>query len=120
MAWKKICKKNYQNQLRSYNYEVCTAVALCFSNIFGVMVLENIDLSEDKIGRPPVWSNDTDVDFCHQLVEYKYAVSNVYFKYKLISYVHELSSVKLHALPFILCYELNSVHVNLLISEGGG
>jgi hypothetical protein len=25
---------------------------------------------------------------------------------------------KLHALPFILCYELNSAHVNLLISKG--
>jgi hypothetical protein len=24
---------------------------------------------------------------------------------------------KLHDLPFILCYELNSIHVNLLISK---
>jgi hypothetical protein len=60
---KKFAEKNYQNHLRSNNYEVCTAVALCFPNILGVMVHENVNLSENKIGRPPVWSNDTDVDF---------------------------------------------------------
>jgi hypothetical protein len=42
---KKIGRKNYQNHLRSNNYEVCSAVALCFPNILGVMVLENVDLS---------------------------------------------------------------------------
>jgi hypothetical protein len=52
---KKNCRKNYQNHLRSNDYEVCTAVALCFPNILGVMVLENVNLSEDKIVRPPVW-----------------------------------------------------------------
>jgi hypothetical protein len=36
MAWKKNCRKNYQNQLRSNNYEVFTAVALCFPNILDV------------------------------------------------------------------------------------
>jgi hypothetical protein len=51
---KKNCRKNYQNHLRSNNYEVCTAVALYFPNILSVMVLENVNLSEDKIGRPPV------------------------------------------------------------------
>jgi hypothetical protein len=30
------------------NYEVCTAVAFCFPNILGVMVLENVNVSEDK------------------------------------------------------------------------
>jgi hypothetical protein len=34
--------------------------------IIGVMVLENINLSEDKIGRPPLWSNETELDLCHQ------------------------------------------------------
>jgi hypothetical protein len=42
------CSKNYQNHLRSNNYEVCTAVALCFPNILGVMVLKNVNLFEDK------------------------------------------------------------------------
>jgi hypothetical protein len=45
---KKICRKNYKNHLRSNNYEVCTAVALCCPNILDVMVLENINLSSDK------------------------------------------------------------------------
>jgi hypothetical protein len=45
---KRICRKNYQNHLRCNNYEVCTAVALCFPNILGVMVLEDVNLSEDK------------------------------------------------------------------------
>jgi hypothetical protein len=43
------------------------------------MVLENINLSEDKIGRPLFRSNDTDSDFCHQSVIY--AVSSVYFNH---------------------------------------
>jgi hypothetical protein len=48
---KKIAKK-YKNNLRSNNYVVCTAVARCFPNILDVMVLENINLYSDKIGRP--------------------------------------------------------------------
>jgi hypothetical protein len=83
---KKTCGKNYKNHLGSYNYEVCTAVAHCFPNILDAIVLENINLSEDKIGPPPFWFNDTDVDFCHQSVIY--AVSSVYFNHMLISYVH--------------------------------
>jgi hypothetical protein len=61
-------KKNYKNHPRSNNFEVhvCTAVAHCFPNILNVMVLENINLSEDKIGRPPLWSNETKLDFYHQ------------------------------------------------------
>jgi hypothetical protein len=47
---KKICRKNYKNHLRRNDYEVCTAVACCFANILDVIVLENIDLSSDKIG----------------------------------------------------------------------
>jgi hypothetical protein len=88
---KNICRKNYKNHLRSNNHEICTAVALSFQNIFDAIVLENINLSEDKKGRPPVWSNDTDVGFCHQSVIYP--GSRVYFNRKLISYVHGLSSV---------------------------
>jgi hypothetical protein len=117
---KKICRKNYQNHLRSNNYEVCTAVALCFPNILGIMVLENVNLSEDKIWQLPVWSIDTDVDFCHQSVIY--AVSSVYFNRMLIAWTLQclISVRKLHALPFILSYEVDSVHVNLLISKGDG
>jgi hypothetical protein len=33
-------------------------IARCFPNILDVMVLENVNLSEDKIGRPPLWSSD--------------------------------------------------------------
>jgi hypothetical protein len=54
----KTAEKNYKKYFRSNNYEVCTAVARCFPNILDVMVLENINLSLDKIGRPPLWSND--------------------------------------------------------------
>jgi hypothetical protein len=45
---KKICRKNYKNHLRIHNYEVCTAVELCFPNILDIMVLENIKLSSDR------------------------------------------------------------------------
>jgi hypothetical protein len=45
---KNICRKNYQNHHISNNYEVCIAVGLCFPNILGIMVLENVNLSEDK------------------------------------------------------------------------
>jgi hypothetical protein len=51
-------KKNYKNNLRSNNYEVCTAVAHCFQNILVAIVLENINLSEDKIGWIALWSNE--------------------------------------------------------------
>jgi hypothetical protein len=57
-SFEKICRKEYKNHLRSNNYEVCTAVARCFPNILDAIVLENIKLSEDKIRRPPLWSND--------------------------------------------------------------
>jgi hypothetical protein len=53
-------QKNYKIHLRRNNYEECTAVARCFPNILDVIVFENINLSEDKIVRPPYWSNDTD------------------------------------------------------------
>jgi hypothetical protein len=45
---KNLQKKNIKNHFRSNNYEVCTVVARCFPNILEVMVLENIDLSEDR------------------------------------------------------------------------
>jgi hypothetical protein len=47
---KTICRKSYKNNLRSNDYEVHVykAVALSFSNILDVMVLENIDLSSDR------------------------------------------------------------------------
>jgi hypothetical protein len=84
----KICRKNYKNHFRGNNYEVCTAAARCFPNTCSleVMVLENVNLSSDRICRPQLWSNETDSDFCHQLPTY--TVSSVYFNYALISYVH--------------------------------
>jgi hypothetical protein len=48
MVWKKNAEKKCKNHLRRNNYEVCTAVVLCFSNILDVMVLENINLSSDR------------------------------------------------------------------------
>jgi hypothetical protein len=47
-GFKKNCRKNY----KSNNYEVCTAVALCFPNILDVMVLENIysDTKYEMVG----------------------------------------------------------------------
>jgi hypothetical protein len=60
---KKICRKNYKNHLGSNNYEVCTDAACCFPYILDVVVFENINLSEDKIGRPPLWSYEKDLDF---------------------------------------------------------
>jgi hypothetical protein len=36
------CRKYYENNLRSNNYVVCTAVAHCIPNILDVMVLENV------------------------------------------------------------------------------
>jgi hypothetical protein len=42
---KKNCRKNYEDHLRSNNYEVCTAVACCFPNILDVIVLENMKIS---------------------------------------------------------------------------
>jgi hypothetical protein len=49
---KKICRKNYKNNPRSNIYE-CTAAVHCFQNILDDMVLENVNLSSDKIGGPP-------------------------------------------------------------------
>jgi hypothetical protein len=63
-----------------------TAVTHCFPNILDVLALENINLSSDEIGRPPLWPNETDSDFCHQSPTY--AVSNLYFNHTSISYVH--------------------------------
>jgi hypothetical protein len=37
-----------------------------FSKYFRRYGLENINLSQNKIWRPPLWSNETDLDFCHQ------------------------------------------------------
>jgi hypothetical protein len=47
------------------------------------MVLQNINLSEDEIGRPPFGSNDLS-----SIGYIVYAVSSVYFKRTLILYVH--------------------------------
>jgi hypothetical protein len=51
MDWKKFVekKKTNKNHLGGNNYDVCTAVARCFPNILDSTVLENINLSEDKI-----------------------------------------------------------------------
>jgi hypothetical protein len=40
--------------------------SMLFPHIIDIMFLENINLPKDKIGQPPLWSNDKDLDFCHQ------------------------------------------------------
>jgi hypothetical protein len=62
---KKLQKKPYKNHMKRTSYEVCAAVARCFPNILDVMVFENVNLSSDEIGLPPLWSNEKDFDFCH-------------------------------------------------------
>jgi hypothetical protein len=48
IGWKKFAEKkknnqqNNQNHLKSNNYDICTAAALCNLNILDVMVFENI------------------------------------------------------------------------------
>jgi hypothetical protein len=42
MSLKKFGEKNYRNNLKSNNYELCTAAARCIPNSLDVMVLENI------------------------------------------------------------------------------
>jgi hypothetical protein len=102
----------------------CTALRRCFPNIFDITVLENANLSEDKIGRPPLWSNDTDLDFCHHAVAYITCQQCIY--QPLINFICTLDlevfnfREKLYDLPFILYNELNSVHVTPLISKGDG
>ena len=79
-------QEKFNNHLRSNDYEVCTAVALCFPNILEVMVLENINLSSDRNRATVTVSNGTDVDFCHQSVIY--TDNSAYFNCTLILYVH--------------------------------
>jgi hypothetical protein len=53
-GWKNNCsRKKLENHLRSNNFEVCTSVVRCFPNILDVIVLENVNSSSDRIGRPP-------------------------------------------------------------------
>jgi hypothetical protein len=49
MAWKPFAEKTIKFISKEINYEICTAAVRCFPKI-DVMVLENINLSEDKIG----------------------------------------------------------------------
>jgi hypothetical protein len=60
----------------------CTAVERCFQNILDVMVLENIMFSSDKIGRLPLWSNETDLGFCHQSAML-YTLSTAYISFHM-------------------------------------
>jgi hypothetical protein len=41
-GWKKNCRKNYQNYLKSTKYDVCTAAALSSRNVLDIMTLENM------------------------------------------------------------------------------
>jgi hypothetical protein len=45
---KKIAENKYENNLRSNNYEICTAAAHCFQNILDAIVLENINILKIK------------------------------------------------------------------------
>jgi hypothetical protein len=70
-----------------------------------------------RIWRPPWWFNETDLDFCHRLHTIFQPHANFICTWTLKCLI---SVRKSHALPFILCYEFNSVHVNLLILKGNG
>jgi hypothetical protein len=85
MAWKKIEERTIKiiSEIIIMMYAQLY-IARCFPSVLDVMVLENINLSSDKTGRPPLWSNEADLDFCHQTPTY--AVSSVYFNHTLISY----------------------------------
>ena len=52
-----------------------TYVAICFRNILDMMVLENMNLSSDRNRVTLLWSNNTDLDFCHLSV---YTLSAVF------------------------------------------
>jgi hypothetical protein len=97
----KKCRKSYKSHLRNDNDEVCTSVARCIPNILDVLVLENINLSSDRIRRPPLWSNEKDFDFCHQMLIY--AVSSVYFN-MLITYFPSYQCDITHVINF--CYHI--------------
>jgi hypothetical protein len=83
------------------------------------MVLENIDLSEDKIQG----NDDRNPTLIHQTtvaVALFHAVRKSIFQ-PHVNFICTLDlKVLNYDLPFILCYELNSVHINLLISKGDG
>jgi hypothetical protein len=55
----KICRKNYKNHLRSDNYEVYTAVALCFPNTRNGQNKNFIGLPEKKKKILVLHQNDT-------------------------------------------------------------
>jgi hypothetical protein len=80
-----------------------------------------------------MWSNEADLDFCNRSPAH--AVSSVYFNHMHVDFMrwdqvrrrskHPLSTSlisvrKLQDFTFNLCYELNSVHPNILISKGDG
>jgi hypothetical protein len=67
-----------KNDLKKIFAEKELYIARCFPNVLDFIVLENVNLSEDKIGRLPFCFNDTDLDFCHQSVIYP--VSCIYLK----------------------------------------
>jgi hypothetical protein len=69
---KKCCRKNEKiiSEVIIMRY-VQLYIARCLPNILDSLVLENIILFEDKIGRLPMWSNETESDFnCHQSLIY--------------------------------------------------
>jgi hypothetical protein len=67
---------------------LCIAVEHCFPDILGVMVLEDINLFEDEVWRPPLWSNETDLDFCQQSPTYKLSAVFISTTHKFHNYVH--------------------------------
>ena len=69
------------------------------------MALENVNLSSDKIGRPSLWSNETDLDFCHQSATQ--AVNSANFSHTLILYVHGLAFYLVLCTEFSMCQSTN-------------
>jgi hypothetical protein len=115
-------KKTYENNLRSNNYAVRTSVARCFSDNLDVMVFENVNLSSDKIGRSPLWANETELGIHYQ--SFIHAANSVQCIFQ--QHVNFRCTLDLEVfnfgekMSFILCYELNPVHVNLLLVTSNG
>jgi hypothetical protein len=71
-----------------------------------------------KIGGKKRWSNETDLDFLSSVgyIRYQECIFQPHVNFICTWTLKRLISLrKLHALPFTLCYEFNSVHANLLI-----
>jgi hypothetical protein len=64
---KKLQKNIYMNYFRRNNYKIRTAVVHCFPKVLDAIVLENINLPEDKIWRSALWSKQSSISVISRL-----------------------------------------------------